>query len=349
MVAQLTGQPVPRFRVTFQRMENYGTGNVQSLIYVGNPPTVYQAGDWIPLNHIDNALVADVPGIAVARQSGNKMLVHAHGMHASGSGKEIVDIKILFDGIDVSHVDLDSGINAPEAPFNEIVNDTEYGDEVSNSTFEVFFQTRVEHTNDAIIIRFGPSEEQSSSEGDDDDNGDNGGDQSGSEDPCASSQSSNDASSPDSSTDSSLSSAESSACSCVCSSSFSYSEEADDGEDEEDTGDDLEDADDSGDADDGESSYSSSLSHEDDGDNDGDGTSSYSEGDDADDSGGSSSFGYEQCDFCPACVACRRCGYGLGNVCDEQECGGLGLCVFQDGLFVNECLPDPGVCGVCGF
>jgi len=61
----------------------------------------------------------------------------------------------------------------------------------------------------------------------------------------------------------------------------------------------------------------------------------------------SSSSSYEKCDFCPACLACRRCGLGIGNVCDAGECGGLGICVFEDGLFVNSCNPDPDVCSVC--
>lgn len=56
---------------------------------------------------------------------------------------------------------------------------------------------------------------------------------------------------------------------------------------------------------------------------------------------------YEQCDFCPACIACRRCGIGLMNVCDAEECGGLGLCVFESGLLGGSCLADPEICGVC--
>jgi len=61
----------------------------------------------------------------------------------------------------------------------------------------------------------------------------------------------------------------------------------------------------------------------------------------------SSSSSYEQCDFCPACAACRRCGLGLMNICDAEECGGLGLCVFEAGLLGNSCNPDPSICGVC--
>lgn len=95
-------------------------------------------------------------------------------------------------------------------------------------------------------------------------------------------------------------------------------------------------ADDSGDSGDSSFSFSDSSESETDTGTDGDETGS-----------SSSSSSYDQCDFCPACVACRRCGIGMTNLCDAEECGSLGLCVFQSGLVSGTCTADPEICSVC--
>ncbi|MFH1349019.1 MAG: DUF4215 domain-containing protein [Patescibacteria group bacterium] len=50
-----------------------------------------------------------------------------------------------------------------------------------------------------------------------------------------------------------------------------------------------------------------------------------------------------------ACEDCETCGDGLFNICTEDECLGIGPCLFNDGIFVNSCDPDPVDCGgECG-
>jgi hypothetical protein len=48
----------------------------------------------------------------------------------------------------------------------------------------------------------------------------------------------------------------------------------------------------------------------------------------------------ESSHVCPAdCEAtCSDCGVGIWNLCDEQECLGLGDCVFVPGLLVDDCV-----------
>jgi len=102
---------------------------------------------------------------------------------------------------------------------------------------------------------------------------------------------------------------------------------------------------------DGDPPYSSSSSEGDDsadgGDTSSEGADADTDADGTDEGSSSSSTSYEQCDFCPACTSCRRCGIGLANVCDEQECSNLGLCTYEQGLFGGTCIANPDICGVC--
>lgn len=44
------------------------------------------------------------------------------------------------------------------------------------------------------------------------------------------------------------------------------------------------------------------------------------------------------------CNLCTNCGDGLFNLCDRDECLGLGDCVFDRKLLIGFCTPDPAIC-----
>ncbi len=45
------------------------------------------------------------------------------------------------------------------------------------------------------------------------------------------------------------------------------------------------------------------------------------------------------------CNMCGQCGMGLLNLCDEEECSGLGLCSFGKMIIFGTCAPDSMMCG----
>lgn len=150
----------PKVKILFDRIENQGAGDAKRRVYVGEQAVLFAEDQWIPLTvagvtMVDNALVENVPGIAMERRSG-VLRVLLHGSHVIPSGKEIVDARLIFDRAQISSVEADTGQNAPEAFMDEIVNDGPDGDEVTIAADgrSVLFQTRVTAADDAILIHW---------------------------------------------------------------------------------------------------------------------------------------------------------------------------------------------------
>ncbi|MBU2259845.1 type II secretion system GspH family protein [Patescibacteria group bacterium] len=170
----------PRFKVVFDRLENYKAGDADRAVYVGSESVRFAESQWIPLaiNGVavaDTGLVETVPGLAAERRGGNAVRILLHGSHSANGSKEIIDARIIFDNVTVLGVDNDtSDNNKTENPFDGILNDGPGGDEVSMTSTEVLFQTRVTVQDDAILINWeaaAPSDDDSG--GDDGDNNDN--------------------------------------------------------------------------------------------------------------------------------------------------------------------------------
>ncbi|MDP7247771.1 MAG: hypothetical protein QF741_04060, partial [Candidatus Peribacteraceae bacterium] len=152
------GTDDPRFKIDFERLENFGTGNVSRSVYVGPQQIRYTEGQWIPLKVngvtiVDGGLVETVPGLAVERRNGAVRIL-LHGSHPSGGSKEIVDARITFDGALVQGADNDVGNNKSESPFNGIINDGPGGDEVTLGTVDALYQAKVTILDDAIFINW---------------------------------------------------------------------------------------------------------------------------------------------------------------------------------------------------
>lgn len=149
----------PKFKITFERVENTGKGDTARAVFAGPKPVAYMEDQWIPLlgsgsrTMIDGGMTEDVQGIAVERKDGS-IRVLLHGSHP-GDGKEIVDARVTFSHATVTGVANDtSGNNKTEDPFNSVVNDGAGGDEVktASDSGSVLFQTRVTAADDGIII-----------------------------------------------------------------------------------------------------------------------------------------------------------------------------------------------------
>ncbi|MDD5623445.1 MAG: hypothetical protein PHI23_01905 [Candidatus Peribacteraceae bacterium] len=145
-----------KMKIIFERLENTGQGDVARRVYVGSQAIAFSESQWIPLTIngtavVDSGLVEAVPGIAVSRQAGVvRLLLHGSLL----SGKEIVDARVVFDYAQVQSTDNDTGQNAMESPFDDVVNDGPGGDEVDTATDgrSVLVQTRVTFEDDAVFL-----------------------------------------------------------------------------------------------------------------------------------------------------------------------------------------------------
>ncbi len=147
----------PRFKVVFQRLVNSGNGNAAKKVFVGSPAQEYAESAWVPLETngstvTDSGLVANSAGLSAQRGNG-WLKIQSHG--SLSNGKEIVDAKIVFEGLAVTGIRND-GAHPTENPFDDVVNDNAGGDEVtiSDNAYEVLFQTRVTGDDDAIYIEW---------------------------------------------------------------------------------------------------------------------------------------------------------------------------------------------------
>lgn len=185
----------PRFKVVFDRLENTQAGDSARAVYVGSDSVRFAESQWIPLALsgvaiTDTGLVEAVPGLAAERRDGDAVRVLLHGSHNVNNSKEIVDARIIFDNVTVLGVDNDTtGNNKTENPFDGILNDGAGGDEVSMTSTEVLFQTRVTVQDDAILINWeeaAPIDDSSDDDsgGDDDDGSGDGDDDEDEVDPC---------------------------------------------------------------------------------------------------------------------------------------------------------------------
>ncbi|HCI03546.1 TPA: hypothetical protein DE059_01325, partial [Candidatus Peribacteria bacterium] len=172
------GTDDPRFKIDFERLENFGTGNAARSVYVGPQQIRYTEGQWIPLKVngvtvVDGGLVETVPGLAVERRNGAVRIL-LHGSHPSGGSKEIVDARITFDGALVQGADNDVGNDESESPFDGVVNDGPGGDEVTLGTIDALYQARVTILDDGIFINWleGSTDSGSDDSGSDDDDDD---------------------------------------------------------------------------------------------------------------------------------------------------------------------------------
>lgn len=151
----------PRFKVVFDRLQNVGTGNAARAVYVGNSGVSVAENTWIPLYQLgawitDATYNEDVAGLAVQRMDG-KLRVVNHGSLANDNNKEIIDARIIFEGVTVAGVGNDtSGNNATENWIDGKTADNAGGDEVTvadDDTY-VLFQTRTTTADDGIYIYF---------------------------------------------------------------------------------------------------------------------------------------------------------------------------------------------------
>jgi len=162
----------PRFKITWDRLENSGQGNAKKASYVGQSAWAYGEGQWIPLFGTDGqiatdgGLVEEVEGFAIQRKNGNIRIL-AHGGHSGGSHKEIIDARITFEGAKITSLVNDEGTDKTENPFDNVVNDGADGDEavLSYDSSSVLFQTRVTNADDGMFIHWVQAASSSSSAG----------------------------------------------------------------------------------------------------------------------------------------------------------------------------------------
>lgn len=150
----------PRFKIVFDRVQNFTNGNAAKAVFVGPDAKQYADGAWIPLTASngqviqDGALTEDVKGLAVERRNGI-VRVLSHGSH-TGTSREVVDATVVFDGAWIVGVENDTSGNATENPFDKAVSDTSDGDEITLATdrASVLFQTRVTVSDDAMLVQW---------------------------------------------------------------------------------------------------------------------------------------------------------------------------------------------------
>jgi type II secretory pathway pseudopilin PulG len=154
-------QVTPRFKVVFDRLQNVGAGDAARAVFVGSNALPAAESEWIPLWQLgswltDGSINENVAGLSVQRLPG-KLRVVSHGSFPTESSKEILDARIVFEGVTVVGVENDkSGNNATENMINGAVNDTSAGDEVTIAADDqsVLFQTRVTSADDGVYIHF---------------------------------------------------------------------------------------------------------------------------------------------------------------------------------------------------
>jgi len=150
----------PRVKISFDRLENMGTGNATKAVIVGPQKLAFAENQWIPLvdsngtTIIDGGLVKNVPGIAFERGDGWIHLL-SYGSHLSSSGKEIIDARVEFNKAYITTIETDSQ-DPVENPWDGVINDTAQGDEFINgpNAKSMFFKTRVTAQNDGVYIHW---------------------------------------------------------------------------------------------------------------------------------------------------------------------------------------------------
>ena len=110
-------------RVNVDDVQNWGTGDITSDIFLGSATNKIKEGTWFLLSGVTDPDISgyeDVPGIAVERKDGQiRLLSHGSRSQAGGTNKEHVDGNIEFFGATVSGQSSDdSGNNKLEKGFD---------------------------------------------------------------------------------------------------------------------------------------------------------------------------------------------------------------------------------------
>ncbi len=146
-----------RFKVSFKRLENSGTGDAARAVFAGPNGLAFAEEQWIPLvdangnTIIDGGIKEVVKGLAVQRGPG-WVRVLSHGTHQSG--KEIIDARVLFNHAYISSTANDTDQDKSENPTDGVVSDTADGDEfvAGPNTKSMTFKTRVTGSDDGVYL-----------------------------------------------------------------------------------------------------------------------------------------------------------------------------------------------------
>lgn len=160
----------PRVKFIFERLENTGLGNVDRAVFIGPQATQRLENEWITLvedsgtPRNDAGMVEDVKGIAIERQGTAKILrVLNHG--TLSSGKELVNLRIVFDGATVTSVAGEAAPNKPEGLDDGVITDGAGGDEavIASDKKSVVIYTRTTTSDDGFLIKWVTASSSSSS------------------------------------------------------------------------------------------------------------------------------------------------------------------------------------------
>ncbi len=148
----------PRVKISFQRLQNSGNGDVENKVFVGTQGTAFAEEQWIPLTSngqviVDGGLKEAVKGLAIERGPGWIRVLN-RGAHISSQSKELLDARVLFNKAYITSVVNDEGANASENPTDGVVNDGPDGDEFIGGPNEksMVFASRVSSDKDAVIL-----------------------------------------------------------------------------------------------------------------------------------------------------------------------------------------------------
>lgn len=160
----------PRVKFVFERIENTGKGDVARAVFIGPQATERGENEWITLVNddgtprLDAGMVENVKGIAIERQGTAKVLrVLNHG--SLESGKEIVNVRIIFEGATINTVDADVAPNKPEGLGDGVITDGAGGDEavIASDNKSVVIYSRVTSSDDGFLIKWATASSSSSS------------------------------------------------------------------------------------------------------------------------------------------------------------------------------------------
>ncbi len=159
----------PRVKISFNRLENTGNGNVANKVYVGPNAIAFSEEQWIPLvangqTIIDNGMQENVAGFAFERGNG-WIKIRNHGSHSNDNHKELVDARVLFNKAYITSTVNDTGGDASENPTDGITNDGPNGDEfeAGPNTKSMTFKTRTTTNDDGVILYWNGGEPSASS------------------------------------------------------------------------------------------------------------------------------------------------------------------------------------------
>jgi type II secretory pathway pseudopilin PulG len=153
----------PTVKISFDRLENMGTGDATDTTFAGPGRLPFTPSQSIPLVDengeiiVDGGLVKNVQGLALERGDGWLRIV-SYGSHQNSSGKEVIDAMIRLENATITEIQNDTGADASEFPSDGQTDDTSSGDEFVPATDKktVLFRTRVITDNDGIYIRWLP-------------------------------------------------------------------------------------------------------------------------------------------------------------------------------------------------